>query len=350
VVVRFAWYSPFAAGWFSCYTVIALGQPLPVFIPTLMRLKFRPFLVSLCVAAGLLPGAAGAQTIPAPPAEALLSAAGQALFAGAPTPRLVARQFSFTEGPAVDRQGNIFFTDQPNDKIWKYDLAGKLSVFLSPAGRSNGLYFDKKGNLIACADGDNQLWSIGPGGKQKVLVDKVNGQRLNGPNDVWVSPHGGLYFTDPYYKRDYWPADHTGPTEQYVYYLAPGATQPVAVEKTLQKPNGIIGSPDGKLLYVADIGANKTYRYRLGPKGELVDKQLFVEQGSDGMTLDERGNVYLTGQGVTIYSPAGQQLAHLAVPAAWTANICFGGTDMRTLFITASEAVFTVPMRVRGVR
>ncbi|TFZ67930.1 SMP-30/gluconolactonase/LRE family protein [Hymenobacter sp. UV11] len=314
-------------------------------------MRFRPFLTSFCVALSLLPGAASAQA-PTPPAaaDAPLSAAGQALFAGAPTPHLVAKQFSFTEGPAVDRRGNIYFTDQPNDKIWKYDLAGKLSVFLSPAGRSNGLYFDKKGNLIACADGQNQLWSISPSGQEKVLVDKVNGQRLNGPNDVWVSPQGGLYFTDPYYKRDYWPADRTGPTEQYVYYLAPGAAQPVAVDKTLRQPNGIIGSPDGKLLYVADIGAGKTYRYRLGSKGELIDKQVFVEMGSDGMTLDERGNVYLTGQGVTIFSPTGERLAHLPVPAAWTANICFGGADMRTLFITASEAVFTVPMRVRGVR
>ncbi|MDJ0366368.1 SMP-30/gluconolactonase/LRE family protein [Hymenobacter sp. H14-R3] len=101
---------------------------------------------------------------------------------------------------------------------------------------------------------------------------------------------------------------------------------------------------------MADIEGNKTFHYRIGPKGKLLDKQLFVEQGSDGMTLAEQGNVYLTGQGVTIYSPAGQRIAHLNVPAAWTANLCFGGKDMRTLFVTASEAVFTVPMCVRGVR
>ena len=310
---------------------------------TRIRLSYIMLLASSLLAAG----AARAQV--AAPAAAL-SAAGQALFAGAPTPHLVARQFAFTEGPAVDRAGNVFFTDQPNDKIWKYGLDGKLSVFLSPAGRANGLYFDKKGNLIACADLDNQLWSIAPSGKATVLVSQVHGQRLNGPNDVWASPQGGLYFTDPYYKRDYWPAARPAPIGQYVYYLAPGARQPVAVDTTLRKPNGLMGTPDGRTLYVADIEGNKTYRYRLGATGELLDKQVFVEQGSDGMTLDERGNVYLTGQGVTIYSPAGQRLAHLDVPAAWTANICFGGADLRTLFITASEAVFTVPMRVRGVR
>ena len=290
-----------------------------------------------------------AQSAPATTTEPL-SAAGRALFAGAPVPQLVARQFAFTEGPAVDKQGNIFFTDQPNDKIWKYDLAGKLSIFLSPSGRANGLYFDKKGNLLACADAQGQLWSIAPDGKSQVLVNDVAGQRLNGPNDVWASPLGGLFFTDPYYKRDYWPATRPAPIPEYVYYLAPGAKQPVTVETTLKKPNGLIGTPDGKLLYIADIGANKTYRYRLGPEGKLLDKQVFVEQGSDGMTLDEQGNVYLTGKGVTIYSPAGQRLAHIDVPADWTANLCFGGRDMRTLFITASEAVFTVPMRVRGIR
>jgi gluconolactonase len=304
--------------------------------------------LAICMAANLVPGAAGAQTAPATAAP--LTEAGAALFAGAPTAQLVAKQFAFTEGPAVDRAGNVYFTDQPNDKIWKYGLDGKLSEFLSPSGRANGMYFDKKGNLIACADGQGQLWSISPDGQKKVLLDNVAGQQLNGPNDVWVSPSGGLYFTDPYYKRDYWPATRPAPIAQNVYYLAPGAKQPVAVETTLRKPNGLIGTPDGRTLFIADIEGNKTYRYRLGPKGELLDKQLFVEHGSDGMTLDEQGNVYLTGQGVTIYNPAGQRIAHIDVPAAWTANLCFGGKDMKTLFITASEAVYTVPMRVRGIR
>jgi gluconolactonase len=309
-------------------------------------MKESIFFIAAGALATVLAAKALAQTAPTAP----LSAAGQALFAGAPVPQLVSKQFGFTEGPAVDKQGNIFFTDQPNDKIWKYDLAGKLSVFLSPSGRANGLYFDKQGNLLACADAQGQLWAIAPDGKVTVLLDKVNNQQLNGPNDLWVSPLGGTFFTDPYYKRDYWPATRPAPIAEHVYYLAPGAKQPLAVETTLKKPNGLIGTPDGRMLYIADIGANKTYRYRLGKNGELLDKQLFVEQGSDGMTLDERGNVYLTGQGVTIYSPTGQQLAHIDVPAAWTANLCFGGRDMKTLFITASEAVYTVPMRVRGIR
>jgi len=270
------------------------------------------------------------------------------LFAGSTTPQLVAKQFKFTEGPAVDKAGNVYFTDQPNNKIWKYDTQGKLSVYMDPAGRANGMYFDQKGNLIVCADEQNQLWSIGPDKKVTVLVDQPPGHRLNGPNDVWVAPNGGIYFTDPYYQRDYWA--HTAPEQpgQYVYYLAPGQHQPTVVEMGLKKPNGIIGPRDGKTLFIADIDGNKTYRYQLGPNGALTSRQLFVEQGSDGMTLDEHGNVYLTGKGVTVYSPSGERLAHIDVPGEWTGNICFGGKDRKTLFITASEAVYVLPMRVRG--
>lgn len=287
-------------------------------------------------------GAAAAQ------APSVPGAAASPLFAGSLTPELVAKQFKFTEGPAVDRAGNVFFTDQPNNKIWKYSTAGKLSVFLSPAGRANGLYFNQQGNLIACADEKNQLWSISPAGKVTVLLDQLDGHRFNGPNDVWVNPKGGIFFTDPYYQRDYWTRTAPELPGQYVYYLGPGQRQPTAVETQLKHPNGLIGTHDGRTLYVADIGDNKTYRYQLGPGGTLTNRQLFVNQGSDGMTIDERGNIYLTGQGVTVYSPAGQQLAHIDVPAAWTANVCFGGKDRKTLFITASEAVYVLPMRVRG--
>ncbi|WP_375416665.1 SMP-30/gluconolactonase/LRE family protein [uncultured Hymenobacter sp.] len=268
-------------------------------------------------------------------------------------PRLVSRQFKFTEGPAVDKAGNVFFTDQPNDKIWQYATDGTLSVFLEKAGRANGLYFDRRGNLLACADEHNQLWSIDPDGRATVLVRDVQGHRLNGPNDLWVHPRtGGIYFTDPYYPRPYWTRTAPDPAlgGQKVYYLAPGQAQPVVADDQLQQPNGIVGTPDGRQLYVADIGANKTYRYQIGADGRLGDRQLFVEQGSDGMTIDEQGNVYLTGQGVTVYSPAGQLIQHIAVPAAWTGNVCFAGKNRQTLFITASDAVFTVPMRVRGGR
>jgi gluconolactonase len=275
------------------------------------------------------------------------------ILAGSATPQLVARQFQVTEGPAVDKAGNVFFTDQPNDKIWKYDTSGKLNVFLEKSGRANGLYFDKQGNLLACADENNQLWSIAPDGKVTVLLQDVQGSRLNGPNDLWLHPrNGGIYFTDPYYQRDYWTrtAPDPGIGGRKLYFLPKGQPQPVVADDQFEQPNGIVGTPDGHQLYVADIKANKTYRYQIGADGKLSNRQLFVAQGSDGMTIDSKGNVYLTGQGVTVYNPAGEQILHIDVPAKWTGNVCFGGKDRKTLFITASDAVFILPMRVHGVQ
>ena len=263
--------------------------------------------------------------------------------------KLISDQFSFTEGPAVDKKGNVFFTDQPNDKIWKYDIYGKLSGFLDKTGRSNGLYFDKKGNLLACADEQNQLWSINPEGKVKVLVKDFQGHKLNGPNDLWVNPKGGgIYFTDPYYQRPYWERKKSDLDGEKVYFFK--NKKLIAVAEDVVKPNGIIGTADGKYLYVADIGDNKTYRYTIHKDGTLINRQLFTEQGSDGMTIDNLGNIYLTGNGVTVYNPEGKKIEHISVPEDWTANACFGGKDRDTLFITASKSLYILPMKVRGVQ
>jgi gluconolactonase len=261
----------------------------------------------------------------------------------------VSSQFKFTEGPTVDKKGVIYFTDQPNDKIWKYDTDGKLSVFMDKTGRSNGLYIDKKGNLISCADEKNELWSISPKGEVTVLMTDYQGKKLNGPNDLWIDPKGGIYFTDPYYQRDYWERKKPDIEGQKVYYLPKGKREPVVVDADLMQPNGIVGSPDGKSLYVADIRANKTYKYQINPDGSLTNRQLFVPQGSDGMTLDNQGNLYLSGRGVTVYDPSGTKLGNIPVPSRWVGNICFGGKDRNTLFITASESVYTLPMQVKGV-
>jgi len=254
----------------------------------------------------------------------------------------------FTEGPAADAEGNVLFTDQPNDRILKWSVDGKLTEFLKPCGRSNGLCFDAKGNLWACADERNELWRIAPDGTKTVVVKAYQGKLLNGPNDLWVAPSGGVYFTDPFYKRPYWTR---GPTEQdcqAVYHLASDHKTLRRVIGDLKQPNGIIGTPDGKTLYVADIRARKTYRYAIQPDGSLAGKALFCEMGSDGVTLDSEGNVYLTGRGVHVFDKTGRKIEHIAVPERWTANVCFGGKGMRTLFITASKGLYALRMRVKG--
>ena len=262
---------------------------------------------------------------------------------------MVSHRFSFTEGASVDREGNVFFTDQPRNKIWEYTRDERLVLFMDSAGRSNGMYFNKDGRLITCADEQEQLWSIGPDRSVKVLLSDIGGRRMNGPNDLWIDAKEGIYFTDPYYQRPYWSRTHGELDGEKVYYLPKGKKQPVVVEATMKKPNGIVGTPGGHFLYVSDLGAGKTYRYVIGRHGILQDRQLFCEQGSDGMTLDERGNVYLTGDGVTVYSSGGKRIAHIPVPEKWTANLCFGGRDRKTLFITASEGVYILRMQVRGV-
>src|ERR1700712_3268481 len=135
-------------------------------------------------------------------AIAINASAQQHLYDTTEKPRLISKQFGFTEGASVDNGGNVFFTDQPNNKIWEYSAKGKLSVFMEDAWHSNGTYFDTKGNLVCCAETKDQLITISPKGKVRVLVNDFQGHRLNGPNDVWVAPNGGIYFTDPYYQRD----------------------------------------------------------------------------------------------------------------------------------------------------
>ena len=261
----------------------------------------------------------------------------------------VSGQFTFTEGPAVDKKGNIYFTDQPNDKIWKYDINGKLSMFMDKTGRSNGLYFDKNGNIISCADNKDELWRISPDKKVTVLLSNYDGHRLNGPNDLWIDAKGGIYFTDPYYQREYWDRKQPDIEGQKVYYLAKGKKEAVIVDDQLKQPNGIVGTPDGKTLYVADIGDWKTYKYHINEDASLSDRELLFPQGSDGMTLDNKGNIYVTGKGVTIYNKDGVKIGHIPVPGDWTANVCFGGRDRKTLFITAKESVYIIKMNIKGV-
>jgi gluconolactonase len=262
--------------------------------------------------------------------------------------QLLASSFKFTEGPAGDKAGNVYFTDQPNDKILVWSTDGKLSTFMEKAGRSNGLSFDRKGNLWACADEKNELWRITRSGKATVVVKDYKGKLLNGPNDVWIRPDGGVYFTDPFYKRDYWSRQKSEQDAQCVYFFDPKKNRLVRVVDDMRQPNGIIGTPDGKIIYIADIGGQKTYRYNIQRDGTLANKTLFCEMGSDGMTIDSEGNVYLSGKGVTVFNPAGNKIEQIPIDAGWTANMCFGGKDHRTLFITAMQNLFSLRMRVKG--
>ncbi|MBN1975100.1 MAG: SMP-30/gluconolactonase/LRE family protein [Sedimentisphaerales bacterium] len=269
--------------------------------------------------------------------------------------KLVSSGFQFTEGPAVDKDGNIYFTDQPNNKIHKWSAAdGSITVFLEKAGRANGLFLDKEGNIYACADEKNELWKIDKDGKVTVLVKDFEGKLLNGPNDLWISPlTGAIYFTDPMFARNYWdrPRQVQQEAGQQVYYLSPDRKTLKRITEDMRQPNGIIGTPDGKTLYVADMGANQTFSFKINDDGSISDKKLFCRMGSDGMTIDNQGNIYLTGNGgVTVFNSAGTQIQKINSARGWNANVCFGGKDRNILFVTAGTSVYTLQMNVKGVQ
>jgi gluconolactonase len=219
---------------------------------------------------------------------------------------------------------------------------------MEEAGRANGLYFDEDGNLYAAADKHSEIWKISPEKEISVLLNGFRGKRMNGPNDLWISPDGGIFFTDPFYKRPYWSHSEQPLKEQRVYYITPNRKGLFIAAEDLVKPNGIIGTPDGKTIYVADIGDNKTWKYDLGEDGKLINKTLFTDMGSDGMTIDEEGNLYLTGEGVTIFNKEGEQILHIPIDKEWTANVTFGGKDRKTLFITAMDSLFSLEMNVKS--
>jgi gluconolactonase len=297
--------------------------------------------------------------------------------------------FNFTEGPSVDKKGNVFFTDQPNDKIYKWDAAtDEITLFKTGTGRSNGTYFDNNGFLITCADMHGELWAIDKHGKhEKIYVDNYGGKLLNGPNDIWINPvNGGMYFTDPIFGRDYWDDSDPrkvnlwpGTSQQanpigsnhggYVYYLNPSnkqltrvATEALGWSPSLW-PNGIVGTPDGKKLYVNKWGFNTatsgTWVFDINSDGTLSNMEKFADMGGDGMTMDELGNVYICRNiGITVFNPDGDQILHISPPPGWDniSNACFGGQDGKTLFMTVSVgfgatgqgSVWGLQMNVKG--
>ena len=266
----------------------------------------------------------------------------QSLVAEGASVRKLVGGFVFTEGPAWDGKGALYFSDIPNERIHKW-ADGKLSTFRESSGRANGLYFDNDVNLLICEGGFQRLTKSTMEGKVTVLASECEGKKLNSPNDLWVDPRGGIYFTDPRYGRG---AEIEQPGF-HVYYLAPGSKEVKRLIDDLVKPNGIIGSPDGKRLYVADPGASKTYVYQIKADGSVTGRKLAAPEGSDGMTLDALGNLYLTKGAIKVYSPQAKLITTINVPEG-PANVTFGGKDGRTLFITARTSLYSLRMKVKG--
>jgi len=264
-------------------------------------------------------------------------------------PEVVSDQFSFTEGPSSDKEGNVYFTDQPNDKIYYWDWkSNKVIEFLNKTGRANGTHFDKDDNLITCSDDQGEMWKISKDKKVQVLFRGFEGKRLNGPNDVWNDSFGGMYFTDPLYERDYWTNFKKEIPDKSLYYRNKNGK--ITKLDTFTQPNGIVGTEKFKKLYVSDIDAGKTYVYDILGEGKLSEKRLFCEMGSDGITVDKHGSLYLTGNGVHVFNRGGKKIYQIPIPEKWTSNVAFGGENNNVLFITASKSVYILPTKVKGTK
>jgi len=295
----------------------------------------RIIFLTLFLCTGIVANSTMAQSLVAPGAQVTKLAGG----------------FGFTEGPTAKSNGDVYFIDDPKCKIHVWSVSEKkVSVFVEESAHANGMYFDKNDVLYACEGGTGSVVSYTPDGKRSVVANKFGARSFNKPNDLWIDPKGGIYFTDPAYGDNF----HNVQGGEHVYYILPDRSKVLRVIEVggkgtnFVKPNGVIGTPDGKFLYVADIDGKMIYRFNIQPDGTLTDQHPFAPVQTDGMTIDEKGNIYMAGNGITVYSPEGKEIEKISVPEGWTANLCFGGADFKTLFITASSGFYSVEMNVKG--
>ncbi len=255
--------------------------------------------------------------------------------------------FGFLEGPACDQKGNVYFTDIPNNRIHIWTVDQNLDTFRNNTGGANGLFLDGDENVYACEGINRQLTMTDKKGNVSVVCSLYHGKKINQPNDLWIDPKGGIYFSDPFYTGNPKIIEQDG---KHVYYLSADHKSVIRVINDYEMPNGLVGTPDGKTIYVTDISGEKTWKYKINADGSLSGKTLLANVGSDGMTLDQDGNVYLTNfktSSVDIYSQAGKLLDVITFPEV-PANVCFGGTDHNILFVTARTSLYCIKMKTTG--
>jgi gluconolactonase len=296
----------------------------------------------------------------------------------------LATGYTWTEGPVWISAGYLLFAEIPSNSIRKWTPEEGVSIFMQPSGYegtapyggpepgSNGMTLDKLGRLTVAGHARRNVWRlehIDSKAQITVLADSYQGKPFNSPNDLVYKSDGSLYFTDPPYglrtQKDNDPAKQL--QVNGVYRLAgatsqkPG-THPVhdnlqLLIKDLPRPNGIAFSPDEKYLYISNSEPKKFWmRYNVQPDGTLTEGKVFFDASSDprpgapdGMKLDRSGNLYSAGPGgVWIFSPAGQHLGTIDIPEK-VGNVAWGGTDHKTLYVTASSSVYRISLKISGI-
>jgi len=263
---------------------------------------------------------------------------------GEPQARRLARGFAFSEGPAWDRRGQaLYFSDIPRAQILRF-AGGDTAVANAESGQSNGLMFDAAGELLACEHRGRRVSRARPGEPGRTIVDRYEGRRLNSPNDLWIDAAGGFYFTDPRYGG----REDLEQDVEAVYYVDRGGSISRIIGD-LVRPNGIALAPDGRHLYVVDNGADSLWRYPVEAPGRIgPGRRIAWIPHPDGMTVDARGRLYVTGrEGVAVLEPGGRWIGVIGV-AEQPANCTFGGPDQRVLYITARTSLYGIETLTRG--
>jgi gluconolactonase len=269
------------------------------------------------------------------------------------TVKQLATGFQFTEGPLWDPDGFLIFSDIPANKIMKWTPPDKVDTFRDPSGNSNGMTFDLQGRLIVCEHGNRRVSRTDRDGNVTTVADRYQGKRLNSPNDVVVRSDGSIYFTDPPYGVE---DDERELDFQGVYRIALDGTLSLLADD-FDRPNGLAFSPDEKVLYIADSSQRRHLRaFDVEPDGSLKNGRVFVAMsgpgrgGPDGMKVDQEGNVFSPGPGgMWVIDKTGTHLGTIPVKEV-PANCAFGETDLKTLYMTARRSLYSVRVKVPGVR
>jgi gluconolactonase len=297
--------------------------------------------------------------LPAAGISILMADESQSLVAAGAKVTRLASGMKFTEGPVwLPNENKLVFSDIPNSKLMQWSEADGLSEYRE-SEQANGNILDLEGRIISCQHKARNVIRIEADGTSTVLADRFDGKRFNSPNDAAIRSDGTLWFTDP-------PWGLTEPHEipgHWVYKLDLSTGKVDVVLKSLAMPNGIVFSPDESRIYIADTGGHPRHPdpafhglppsiqcFDIRADGGLGKKRFEIAAGSDGMAVDVRGNLYTTHAGkVVIYDADGKELEQIEVPEG-PANVCFGGNDFQTLFITARTSLYSLSMKVAGAK
>jgi len=257
----------------------------------------------------------------------------------------VAGGFTFTEGPVWSREGYLLFSDVPENKIWRLSAEGK-SAYREASNGANGNTFDTQGRLYSCESRSRRVTRTDKKGAIEVLADRFEGKRLNAPNDIVVRKDGHVYFTDPAFGAQ---ADSRELDFYGIYHIPPkGPLELIA--KTPGRPNGIALSPNGRLLYVADSDERLVRVFDVAPNGKAANGRTLISKidgPPDGIRTDEKGNIWVTCNNVSVFAPDGKMLGKIDFPET-PRNLTFGEGDLGTLYVTALKSVYRVRLDVKG--